>query len=325
MVTVRTPLRVSLAGGGSDLDAFVRTNLGAVVSTTIDRYVNVSAAFAPGDLVCLRRNGVETSVPLDEVDDELVREAVRAAAPGRGLRIEIESDVPVGGTGLGSSSALLVGLVHALRALGGTRSSAVELAHEAARIEIDVLGSPIGRQDHYASALGGLRLLRFGPRDAVRTEAIFLAPERLGRLETSLLLFNVAPRGHAATVLAGIARDDDRAGLVELRELALRLHADLANGFEPEALGPYLTENWRLKRGLASGVSTPAVDVAVASVLEAGALGAKLLGAGGGGFLLVHAEPGRHQDVRTALSGAQELPFAFENEGSRIIPGKRAA
>ncbi len=319
MVTVRTPLRISFVGGGSDLDAFVRTSHGAVVSTTIDKYVYVTVTPASGDLVHVRERGREVSAPLDRLANELVRETVRANGPRRGLRIEIESDLSIGGTGLGTSSALLVGLVHALRVLEGGVPTRHDVAREAARLEIDVLGRPIGRQDHYASALGGLQLLRFGPGDAVAETAITLAPDQRRRVESSLMLFKVAPRGPAEDVLGRVARLKDPATLVALRELALRLYGELTNGFRADALGEYLSESWRLKRALDGGVTSEAVDRAVESARSSGALGAKLLGAGGGGFLLVYAPRERQARIRAAMADAAELPFALERRGSEVV------
>ncbi len=319
----RTPLRASFVGGGSDLPAFSRENHGAVVSTTIDKYVYVVVTERFEDDLRISYSKTEIVERLDDVQHELVREALRVAGLRRKIEIVTIADVPAQGTGLGSSSAVTVGALNALFAYQGILKSPVELAAEAARIEIDVLGKPIGRQDQYASAYGGLQLLRFGPSDAVERDPLVLPEETRRALERSLLMFYTRRQRAAAGVLGELAGDivakpAVRTALGRMRDMALELYERLGNGGSPGLVGEFLHENWELKRGLA-GVTSDEVDGDYHLARENGAIGGKLLGAGRGGFLLFYVPPARQADVRRALSHLRELPFKFEPEGSRIM------
>lgn len=320
----RTPLRVSFAGGGTDLPAFADEHGGAVVSTTIDKYVYVVVTERFDDTIRASYTKTEIVERLDDLQHELIRESLRVA----GLQLKVEvvtiADVPGQGTGLGSSSAVTVGLLNALFAYQGIQKSADDLAADASRIEIDVLGKPIGRQDQYASAHGGLQALRFGKRGEVRREPLVLPSEERRRLERNLLMFYTGQQRAAATVLSEvgeqIARGDATlAVLGRIRDSALELVHALGAGGSADLVGQALRENWELKRSLHPGVSNAEVDRAYESALGAGALGGKLLGAGGGGFLLLYAPEERHPDVRESLPGLRELPFRFDSEGSRIL------
>jgi D-glycero-alpha-D-manno-heptose-7-phosphate kinase len=324
MVISRTPLRVSFVGGGSDLPAFASEHLGAVVSTTIDKFLYVIVTERFEDNIRVSYSQTEIVDRLDELQHELVREAMRVAGLRRKVQIVTLADVPSRGTGLGSSSAVTVGVLNALFAYQGILKSSDELAHEAARIEIDILGKPIGRQDQYACACGGLQLIRFGPGDAVTREPVILPDEKRRLLERNLLMFYTGRQRSAADVLDGISSKigenaDLQTSLGRMRDLALELHSSLGNGGDPDILGRHLHENWELKRSLNGGVSTGAIDEWYGRGREAGALGGKVLGAGGGGFLLFYAPPQAQPSVRQALSELRELPFRFTSEGTRIV------
>jgi D-glycero-alpha-D-manno-heptose-7-phosphate kinase len=319
MVISRTPLRVSFAGGASDLPAFADEHGGAVVSTTIDRFVHV--------IVTERFDGVPARAghngqPSDELDG-LVREARRLVEVEGDVEVAAFADVPWG-SGLGSSGALAVGLVNALSAYRGRRLPAAKLAAEACRIEIERLGRPVGRQDAYAAAFGGLQLLRFGPGDEVRREPVDVPSERLPGLYESLLLFHTGRSRSAAAVLTGIASaigesERIRGLLVTLRDSALELAGELRAEASPDALGRRLRRDWQVKRALGDGVSDDEIEGWLEQACAAGATGGKLLGAGGGGFLLIAAPPQNHDAVRRALAGLRELPLRAEPAGSRIV------
>jgi D-glycero-alpha-D-manno-heptose-7-phosphate kinase len=324
MVISRTPLRVSFVGGGTDLPAFSRENGGAVVSTTIDKYLYVIVTERFEDNIRVSYSQTEIVDRLDDLQHELVREAMRVAGLRRKVQIVTLADVPSRGTGLGSSSAVTVGVLNALFAYQGILKSPGELAHEASRIEIDVLGKPIGRQDQYACAWGGLQLIRFGPGDAVTREPVILPEEKRRQIERNLLMFYTGRQRAASDVLGGLSADigesaEMQESLGRMRDLALDLHSSLGNGGEPDVLGHHLHENWELKRSLNGGVSTGAIDGWYEQARGAGALGGKLLGAGGGGFLLFYAPADAQANVRRALSELRELPFRFTSEGTRIV------
>jgi D-glycero-alpha-D-manno-heptose-7-phosphate kinase len=324
MVISRTPLRVSFVGGGTDLPAFADRHGGAVVSTTIDKYVYVLVNERFEETIRVSYTKTEIVDRPADLEHDLVREALRAAGIERNLEIVTVADVPARGTGLGSSSALSVGLLHALFTYRGIRKSPAELAAGACRIEIDVLGKPIGRQDQYASAFGGLQALRFEERGEVRREPLALPAEERDRLERNLLLFYSGRGRDAADVLAPVGERITRereavAVLRRMRDRAIGLAEALATGGNADLVGKALGEDWELKRSLHPRVSNPRIDGAYKSALGAGALGGKIVGAGGGGFLLLYV-PEEHQGrVRETLRDWRELPFVFESGGSRIV------
>lgn len=317
-------MRISFVGGGTDLPAFADEHGGAVVSTTIDKYVYVAVNERFEETIRVSYKKTEIVERPDELEHELVREALRAAGLERKLEVVTIADVPAQGTGLGSSSAVTVGVLNALFAYRGRRRSAEELANEAARIEIGVLGKPIGRQDAYASAHGGLQALHFGPNGAVRREPIALDPGQQRRLERNLLLFYTGEQRDAASVLGPLGDRIGRSGetvaaLQRMRDAALELACALNAGGDADLVGRALADGWELKRSLHESVSNARVDALYERAIAAGALGGKLVGAGGGGFLLLYVPEERHEDVRASLHELRELPFGFDSQGSRIV------
>jgi len=317
----RTPLRVSFVGGGSDVVSFASKHGGAVVSTTIDKYVYVvvNKRFEETTRVSYSRTEIVESI--DQLEHELAREALRAAGIPRGTEIVTIADVPSEGTGLGSSSAVTVGLLNALFAYQGILKSPGALADEASRIEIDVLGKPIGKQDQYAAAFGGLQLLEFGPGDAVSRQPLVLTEEQSRALERNLLMFHTGRSSSNEPLRRLDAAAEDpgvMAGLAKLRDDARALFRDLAGGASLDVLGEALHENWLTKREL-PGVTDGEIDGWYETARGAGATGGKLLGSGSGGFLLLYVLPERQADVRRALGDLREFAFAPESEGTRII------
>lgn len=328
MIISRTPLRISFVGGGTDLPDFYEEHGGAVVSTTIDKWVRVIvAARFEGDI---RASYSRTEIVprASDLQHELMREALRVTGLPRGLDIITLADLP-SGTGLGSSSTVMVGLLAALYAYQGVYKSAAELAEEAARIEIEVLGKPIGRQDQFAAAIGGFNLIEFLPRGGgVRCEPLVCPPGTLEAVHRSLLLFFTGRQRSAEDVLSGqkaaIQRGDAVAALTTMRDLAYELRDRLGAG-EPQALGELLDRNWQLKRGVSEGVTNSEVDDLYARAMEAGATGGKLLGAGSSGFLLVSAPVDRQAGIRSALGHLREVPFHFSARGTEIQLLERSA
>jgi D-glycero-alpha-D-manno-heptose-7-phosphate kinase len=322
VVISRTPLRVSFVGGGTDLPRFAGAHGGAVVTTTIDKYVHVivTERFEPSIRVSYSRTEIVDR--LDELEHELVREAMRIAGVRRKVEIVTIADVPAG-TGLGSSSAVTVGVLNALFAYQGILKSAAELAAEACRIELDVLGKPIGRQDQYACAFGGLQLLCFGADGVVERRPIVVPPDQRRVLERGLVMFWTGGHRSADGILEDVSSAIDgpkvTAALTRMRDIALELYHDVGAGRGVSLIGERLHENWELKRSLAANISTPEIEELYDRALAAGAVGGKLLGAGGRGFLLFYVPRGRQANVRTALADLRELPFRMEPAGSRIV------
>ena len=320
MIISQTPYRVSFAGGGTDLPAFYRREYGAVLSTTIDQhiYVTIHRRFEPTIRVSYSRTEVAST--LDEVQHELVREAMRRVEIDEPLEITTIGDVP-SGTGMGSSSSLTVGL---LAALHGYRNRVVSprlLAEQACQIEIDVLGKPIGRQDQYAAGFGGLNYIRFNPDDTVDVEPVPCRPETMVELERQALLVYTGQTRDANLILErqSGATADRMDVLRSMRDLAHEMRDALANEGDLDRFAALLHEGWALKRSLGCGISNDQVNEWYEAARRAGALGGKLLGAGGGGFLLLVAPTWRHRAIREALGRPRELPFRIARHGSRLI------
>jgi D-glycero-alpha-D-manno-heptose-7-phosphate kinase len=313
---------VSFVGGGTDLPKFCDEHGGAVVSTAVDKWIHVIVARRFEGDVRVSYSQTEIVDDATAVRHELVREAMRVTGIPRGIDVLTLADVPAKGTGLGSSSAVTVGLLNALYAFQGVYKAPFQLAEDAAKIEIDVLGKPIGRQDQYAAAIGGLNLIEFLPGGGgTRVEPIVSPPETIERLHRSLLLFYTGRQRSAD----GVLRDQNTAiangvavrALQQMRDLAYELRERLAAG-EAEALGTLLHRNWELKRSLVNGLSDGEIDGWYDDALAAGATGGKLLGAGAGGFLLIAAAPERQTRIRAALPGLREVPLRFAARGTHI-------
>ena len=324
MVISRTPLRVSFVGGGTDLPSYANQHGGAVLSTTIDQYIYVVVSERFEDSLRVSYSKTEIVDRVDDLEHELVREALKLAGLRRKIEIVTIADVPTQGTGLGSSSAVTVGVLNALFAFQGVLKSGVELARAASHIEIEVLGKAIGRQDQYATALGGLRLLRFDPEDVVQAQLLPLKREMAATLERNLLMFYTGRQRAATTILSGLSAQIGKVetatkSLTRMRDIALELFQSLSAGTSPEILGDALHENWELKRGLHASVSDGELDKLYERARAHGAMGGKILGAGGGGFLLLYVEDEHQPAVRRALSDLREMPFRFEPTGSTII------
>jgi D-glycero-alpha-D-manno-heptose-7-phosphate kinase len=320
MIISQTPYRVSFAGGATDLPAFYRHEFGAVLSTTIDQhiYVTIHRRFEASIRVSYSRT--EIAATLDDVQHELVREAMRQVEIDEPLEITTIGDVP-SGTGMGSSSSLTVGLLTALHGYRHRVVSPRQLADEACRIEIETLGKPIGRQDQYAAAFGGLNYIRFNPDESVEVEPVPCRSETLRELEQRVLLAYTGQTRDANEILE---RQSSRAVenisvLRALRDLADEMRHALAGPGDLDRFAALLHEGWELKRSLGCGISNDGIDEWYAAARRAGAGGGKLLGAGGGGFLLLLAPPWRHRAIREAMGRPQELSFRIAPYGSRNI------
>lgn len=320
MIITQTPIRISLAGGGTDFPEFFRREEGCVLSSAIDKYVFVIIKARFDDKIRVGYTRTEMVDRVDEVQHELVREALRLTGITKGVEISTMADIPAQGSGLGSSSAVTVGLLNAMYVYTRRMQTAETLAREACRIEIDILGKPIGIQDQYIAAYGGLRFLRFHTDGSVTVEELDLDPDVKRRLNQNLLLFWTGIQRNASDILAEqkAQMDDHMPYLREVKALALEARACLLAG-EIDELGRILHRNWELKKQFASKITNPQIDDMYATALRAGALGGKIAGAGGGGFLLLYCPRERQADVRAALHGFRELPFHLESDGTKVI------
>ena len=322
MIITRTPFRVSFAGGGSDLPSFYRRHEGCVLSMTINKYMYVS--------IHPTFNRDETVVKYSQT--EIVRDVRAVQHPIArqllldygidGVEIVSTADVPAG-TGLSTSSAYTVGLIHALNAFRGKLCSQERIAREACELEIEKLGEPIGKQDQYGTAVGGLKFIRFKSDDSVEVEPLAVSRQKLSELEGSLLLFYTGLTHSAGEILQAqnknVAGEDKKfQNLVKMTELAYELREAVVAG-KLDDFGRILNENWLLKRELASQISNDKIGKYYDLAMANGALGGKLLGAGGGGFLLFYCPKEKQKRLRSALSDLWELPFAMESSGTKII------
>lgn len=320
MIITQTPLRVGLVGGGTDLPDYYRDHGGRVVNCAIDKYVYVIVKQRFDNDIYVNYSKKEIVSRVEDLQHELVREAMHMTGVRGGVEITTLADIPSAGSGLGSSSSVTVGLLQALFTYRGRQVSAEELADLACTIEIDRCGKRIGKQDQYIAALGGIRDIRFGPGETVVADEILLPAAQRRALQHELLLFYTGVTRSAGTIL-----DEQSANIMNtlpqlngLRQLAEEAGNALRRG-DLAAVGEILRGSWMAKRSLAIGVSNSQIDGAIEAALDAGASGAKVCGAGGGGFLLVIC-PAEHQArVRARLGGMEELPMKIDSLGSRVI------
>jgi D-glycero-alpha-D-manno-heptose-7-phosphate kinase len=323
MIISRTPLRMSFAGGGSDLSAFYRDEPGAVVSTAIDKYIYVTVNQKFDHRIRASYSITELVDRVDELQHELIRESLRTVGIDGGIEITSISDVPSRGTGLGSSSSYTVGLLKALYAYTGRHVGAERLGREACMIEIERCGKPIGKQDQYIAAYGGLQYIQFNPDESVFVDPIICDVATKRRLEERLLMLYTGMTRSADDVLSEQQRNTQTGGaqreqLRAMTQLARDLRDALSRN-DVDVLGEMLHEGWQRKRGLASAISNGAIDEWYARARREGALGGKILGAGGGGFLLLYAPADRHEAITRALPDLRPVPWSYEPQGSKII------
>ncbi|TAJ93140.1 MAG: GHMP kinase [Gammaproteobacteria bacterium] len=323
MIISRTPLRMSLVGGGSDLPAYYRRQVGAVVSTAIDKYiyVNVNKKFDDGIRIGYSKNEEVASV--DMIEHKLVRATINYLGLHGGIEITTIADIPSKGTGLGSSSSFTVGLLNALSAFQGRHMSSERLGADACTIEIELCHEPIGKQDQYAAAYGGFNLIEFEPDERVIVSPIICSPHTRRTLqENTLILYTGITRSASALLkeqtetVAG--NGDKHRTLTSMVRLAYNLRDELQLN-NADSVGEILHENWILKKSITSGISTPEIDDWYEAARKAGAVGGKILGAGAGGFLMLYAPVNRHDAIKAALPHLRHVPISFEPLGSRII------
>ncbi|MBI4354262.1 MAG: kinase [Candidatus Omnitrophica bacterium] len=323
MIISRTPYRISFFGGGTDYPVWFQEHGGAVLATTIDKYCYLTCRYLPPFFEHKSRivySKVESVASNDQIEHSAVRGVLRALHITEGLEIHHDGDLPAR-TGLGSSSAFTVGFLHALHGLKGRMPTKMQLAREAIHIEQEVLKESVGSQDQIVAAFGGFNRIDFPTDHRFQVSPVMIDETRRTRLQEHLMLFFT---GFSRTA-SDIARDQIQATPKKTAELrAMQQMVDeairiLQEEIDLTAFGRLLHEGWQVKRSLTSRISTPQIDTLYETARAAGAIGGKLLGAGGGGFLLLFVRPEEQDRVQAALRGVLHVPFRFETGGSRII------
>lgn len=322
MIITKTPFRISFVGGGSDLRSFYHRHEGCVLSTSINKYmyIVVHPTFQQDETI-IKYNKTEIVNDIHDIHHPIARELLLEHQLS-GLEIVSTADVP-SGTGLSTSSAYTVGLIHALYAYQGKYCSQERIAREACELEINRLKEPIGKQDQYGTAIGGLKLIRFLPDERVEVEPVIISRELQHELDANLIMFYTGITHSAGEILSEqnektISDETKFKTLVRMTELTYEMRDQLTSG-HLDSFGKILHENWELKQTLASRITNPTISYYYDLALKNGALGGKLLGAGGGGFLLFYCPRDKQQQLRSAMGDLRELPFHLEQSGTKVI------
>ncbi len=320
MIIIQAPLRVSLFGGGTDFPAYFHQHGGCVLSSAIDKYIFVTIKKRFDDKLRIGWTETEMVDSIDEIKHELIREALRKTGIHKGVEITTMGDIPDQGSGLGSSSTVTVGALHAMYTYQRQAMLTEDIAKQACEIERDILLKPIGIQDQYIAAYGGLRFIEFKTSGEVISQRIELKARTMRRLSDNLLLFFTGVTRKADTILVE-QKNNLHARLAILDELQKLAHTavDEIYADNVNAIGALLHKSWELKKQLASRISNPTLDQMYKTARAAGATGGKISGAGGGGFLLLYCPNGSQEYVRDALRDFQEYPFSLGQDGSKVI------
>jgi len=322
MIISRTPFRISFVGGGTDLRSFYTEEPGQVISTSIDKYIYVVVKRQIGIVEYKYRinwSQIEFRNRVEDIEHPIVREALKFLEIDFPIEITTFADIPAG-TGLGSSSAFAVGLVHALYALKGDMVTKHTLATTAAHIEVERLGRTMGTQDHFASAYGNINVFTFQTNGGVVVEPVFYRPEIPKILEQNLMLFYTRLKRDASEILQSQNREtpNKRETLQKMKNLVKPLREVLSSGENLNKIGEILHQGWELKRTLTGEISSDEINNYYLKAREAGSTGGKLLGAGGGGFLLLYVEAQHRQDVIQSLHELYHVPVGLDFGGTRI-------
>ena len=320
MIIVQTPLRISLFGGGTDFPDFFCAEGGCVLTSAIDKYIFVTIKNRFDNNLRIGYTITEMVDQVSEVQHDLIRESLTKTGITSGVEITTMGDIPSAGSGLGSSSTVTVGSLHAMYTYQSENVTAERLAHEACEIEVNILKKPIGYQDQYIAAYGGFRFIEFKPDNEITISRVDLTPDLFRHLDENLMLFFTGATRQAGSILGEQqANIGQRLPILrELKGMAYQARDELQKG-NPDVIGHLMDLSWTLKKQLASKISNCAIDEVYETARNAGALGGKITGAGGGGFLLLYCPRGRQEAVREALHGMRELPFHLEQDGSKVI------
>ncbi|GIV66516.1 MAG: GHMP kinase [Chloroflexota bacterium] len=319
MIIVQTPLRISFFGGGTDFPSYYMEEGGCVLSSAIDKYIFVTIKRRFDDFLRVGYTRTEIVENVNDIQHELIREALKKVGITKGVEITTMGDIP-SGSGLGSSSTVTVGALHAMYAYLNCSINAEQLAREACEIEIDILKKPIGVQDQYIAAYGGLRFFEFSNSGEVCNYPLPLDDLLMTRLNENLLLYFTGTTRQAASILTEQKDNirENKATLRQLKQLAYVAKEELEKG-NIDVIGTLLHESWQYKKQLASKISNGQIEEIYNTARKAGALGGKVTGAGGGGFLLLYCPYDKRESVRSSLSGLREVPIRLEPDGSKTI------
>jgi D-glycero-alpha-D-manno-heptose-7-phosphate kinase len=323
MIITRTPFRLSFFGGGTDYPAWYRAHGGAVIATTIDKYCYISCRELPPFFehrIRIVYSKIENCNAVEEISHPAVRAVLQMLDVRRGVEIHHDGDLPAR-SGMGSSSAFTVGLLNAAHALEGRMISSESLAEQGIHVEQELLRETVGSQDQVCAAYGGFNHVRFSTSGDISVRPVIMQSQRLDELRSSLMLFYTGIKRTAADVA------DTYVPNLEAKKRELRLIREmvdealqvLGGSGDLTEFGRLMHESWLMKRSLSSSVSSSTIDAMYAAALEAGALGGKITGAGGGGFLLLFVPPAKHAAVRERLRDLLHVPFDFETSGSKVI------
>lgn len=321
MIITRAPFRVSFCGGGSDLPSFYEKYGGCVISTTIRKYMYLTIHnYFDKDQIVLKYSKTEVVNDFSKIEHRIFKQCLYDFNL-KGVEISSMADIPAG-TGLGSSSTFTVALLHLLHTYTGQYVSKYKLAKDACEVEIDKLGEPIGKQDQFAAAFGGLKFYEFMPNGFVNVEPVIMAPENYRKIEENLLLFHLGGTHSASAIL----KEQSQNLKVLEKAMIQKQMCDITRTLKKElqknnvdAMGELLHENWILKKSLSSGISSLSIDDVYDRAISAGAVGGKLLGAGGAGFMLFYVPQHKQDDVRSALGNMREMDFEMDNSGASIV------
>jgi D-glycero-alpha-D-manno-heptose-7-phosphate kinase len=319
VIIVQTPLRISLFGGGTDFPDYFRAEGGSVVSSTIDKYIYVIIKERFDDQIRVSYTVTEIVNQVNDIKHELIREALKMSGIKKSVEVVTMGDIPAG-TGLGSSSTVTVGALHAFHTYCGQSINMEKLAREACEIEVDILKKPIGYQDQYIASYGGLRFFEFHQDGSIGHQAVEIDPEILNQLSNHLMLIYSGTTRNSESILTKQKNNihNNLTALNKLKEITREARIALTEGRLDE-IGGLLHESWELKKSLAAGINNGKLGDIYQIARKAGALGGKVTGAGGGGFLMLYCSPDKKDKVRSALSHLKELPFRLEPTGSRVI------
>ena len=321
MIITRAPFRVSFCGGGSDLPSFYKKYGGCVLSTTIKKYMYLTIHnYFEKNQIILKYSKTEVVKDFEDIEHRIFKQCLKDFDI-MGVEISSMADIPAG-TGLGSSSTFTVALLHLLHTYKGEYISKYKLAKDACDVELKKLGEPIGKQDQFAAAFGGLKFYEFMPDGFVNVEPIVMASESYTKLENNLLMFYLGGTHSASAILKeqsqNVKRVDKAKIQQEMCDITRQLKVELQNN-NVDAMGELLHKNWMLKKSLALGISNSLIDDVYDRAMKAGATGGKLLGAGGAGFMIFYVPEAKQNDVRTTLMDLREMDFEMDNSGATIV------
>ena len=320
MIITQTPLRISFAGGGTDMKDYYAQSGGAVISSAIDKYIYVVIKERFDRKIRVGYTRTEMVDTVDQIEHELVRECMRLTGITGGVEIATMADIPSEGSGLGSSSTVTVGLLNAMYAYQGVLVTAETLAAQACQIEIETLGKPIGKQDQYIAAYGNLRRFEFKADESVTTHLVDFSDEKRRRFGECLMLFYTGITRQADVILSEQKAnvENKRGFLDQIKGQVSEVETALTDGNQNK-VGRLMQLGWEWKKQMAGRISSAAIDDLYERALDAGATGGKIAGAGGGGFLLLYCPPDRQANVREVLAEMKELPFSLERDGTKVI------